>query len=129
MTYETLLAEYDEVLDITERPMKNEGLYADGCIWINEKLSTKRKACILAEEIGHYYTSTGNILDMKKMGNIKQELRARRWAYQKVVPVDRIIEAASKGYVEIWDMAEYLDVDEEFLRDCLMYYGILDISL
>ena len=128
MTYENLLAEYDELLDITERKMLHEGLYADGCIWVNKNLPTARKTCILAEEIGHYFTSSGDILDTKKPDNLKQELRARKWAYNKVVPVERIVEAAGKGNVTLWDMAEYLDVDEEFLRDCLMHYGILDIS-
>lgn len=34
--HEKLMAEYDD-LYIEERQMINEGLYADGCIWINEK--------------------------------------------------------------------------------------------
>ena len=37
--------------------------------------------------------------------------------------------AAFEGNTELWDMAEYLDVDEEFLRDYLIYQGILDIYL
>lgn len=129
MTYESLLAEYEEKLDVTERPMINEGLYADGCVWIKKDLPTNRKACILAEEIGHYETSSGNILDQSDIRNAKQELLARKWAFHKLVPCERILEAAEHGYVTTWDMAEYLNVDEEFLKDCLMHYGILDISL
>lgn len=127
--YEELLAEYDEKVDITERKMHNDGLYADGCIWIRENMTTNQKICILAEELGHYETSVGDILDQDSLDNRKQERLARIWAYEKLLPLDKIYEAASKGYTTTWTMADYLDVDEEFLKHCLVHYGILDISL
>lgn len=127
--YETLLAEYDDFIDVTERSMINDGLYSDSCVWINKEMTTARKACVLAEEIGHYCTSVGDILEQKNIANAKQEQKARVWAYQKLLSVDKILDAASKGHTETWDMAEYLDVDEEFLKDYLAWQGILDISL
>lgn len=83
----------------------------------------------MAEEIGHDKTSVGNILDQSDLNNAKQEQKARVWAYNKLLSVDKVIEAASKGYTTTWDMSEYLDVDEEFLKDYLAWQGILDISL
>lgn len=127
--YETLLAEYDGTLTIAEEKMINLGLYCDGYIWINSQLTTSKKTCILAEEIGHDKTSVGNILDQSDLNNAKQEQKARVWAYNKLLSVDKVIEAASKGYTTTWDMSEYLDVDEEFLKDYLAWQGILDISL
>ena len=124
--YEKLIAEYNN-LYIEERPMKNDGLYADGCAWINKDMKSNRKYCILAEEIGHYETSVGNILDQEKTNNRKQELTARKWAYEKILPIENIRFAVADGYTEIWDMAEYLDVDEAFLKEALRYYGILDM--
>lgn len=57
-----------------------KGLYCDGTVAISNSLRTqKEKACVLAEELGHFYTSTGNILDMSDTGNRKQEARARLW--------------------------------------------------
>ena len=127
--YETLLAEYDGTLTIAEEKMINSGLYCDGCIWINSQLTASQKACILAEEIGHDKTSVGNILEQRNLNNAKQEHKAHVWAYNRLLSVDQIIDAASKGYTETWDMAEYLDGDEQFLKDFLIYQGILDISL
>lgn len=124
--YETLLSEYEKELCIEERPMINEGLYCDNVIWINEKLTEPRRMCVLAEEIGHHETSVGDILDQKDMDNAKQELRARKWAYNKLLSLDMIIDAVSKGHAEVYDMADYLGVDEEFLRDFLAYQGFLD---
>lgn len=124
--YEELIGEYEQLI-IEERPMINEGLYADGCVWINKDMSANKKVCILAEEIGHYETTSGAILDQTNTGNRKQELIARKWAYNKVVPEEKISEAISEGYTEVWEIADHLDVDEQFLREALIYYGILDI--
>lgn len=124
--YEELIGEYEHLI-IEERPMVNDGLYADGCVWINQDMPTNRKACVLAEEVGHYETSSGDILDQTDTGNRKQELTARKWAYNKVVPEEKISEAISAGYTEIWEIADHLDVDEQFLIEALKYYGILDV--
>ncbi len=128
-TYEALLSEYGDKLNIEERSMLHDGLYCDNVVWINRNLPTSRKACILAEEIGHYTTSVGDILDIRDLDNARQELRARVWAFNKLLSVDQIVDAASKGYTEVYEMAEYLGVDEKFLRDYLVYQGMLDISI
>lgn len=127
--YESLLAEYGDSLIIGEEKMLGPGLYGDGCIWINSQMTTSKKACILAEEIGHDKTSVGNILEQSDIDNARQEQKARVWAYNKLLSVDKLLEAAAKGYTTTWDMAEYLDIDEKFLKDYLAYQGILDISL
>lgn len=55
-----------------------KGLYYNGTIGIDKNIETdKEKACVLAEELGHYHTSSGNILDQGDVFNRKQELRAR----------------------------------------------------
>lgn len=120
--YEKLLAEYDDALDISEHEMKSKGLYSDDCIWINKNLSEREKVCILAEEIGHYHTSSGNILDQNDMRNAKQERAARVWAYKKLIPEKDIWRAFEEGYTELYEIAEFLDVDEQFLRESLKHY-------
>lgn len=89
--YETLLdtAEQDgltvtEKFDLSDTPYK--GLYCDGVIAINHELETNaEKSGILAEELGHHYTSCGDILDLSSTDSQKQELRARLWAYNKMI--------------------------------------------
>lgn len=39
------------------------GLYFNGNIAIEKKLTQTQKTCVLAEELGHHYTTVGNILD------------------------------------------------------------------
>lgn len=126
--YEELIAEYENDLIIEERPIRNDGLYADNVIWIKKDSPAAKKYCILAEEIGHYTTTTGDILDQTTLDNQKQELKARRWAYEKILHIQAIISAIQNGCYEVWEMAEYLDVDEPFLIEALKHYGILDIA-
>lgn len=125
--YEELIAEYENELNIEEHSMVNKGLYCDNVVWINRKMSTAEKLSIVAEEIGHYKTSSGNILDQDSIANIKQELQARRWAYEKVLPLDLVMQAITNGLTEVYDLAEHFDVTEMFMRECLKHYRLLDI--
>lgn len=122
--YEELLAEYSEI-EVEEQHMKHEGLYCDGNIWIRRDLPTLRKACVLAEEIGHHETTTGVILDQREIGSLIQESHARKWAYKKMVPLEDIYMAFGSGYGQPYEMAEFLQVDEVFLRECLKSYGFI----
>lgn len=125
MTYEQLLAHSDEAgLVVREKPLKyNDGRIKGNRIAIRQNIETqKEKACVLAEELGHHYTSSGNILDQTKVENVKQEQRARMWAYNKQIGLYGIINAYKRGCRNIHEMAEYLDVTEEFLQDALNAY-------
>ena len=126
MQYEKLLIEADQHgIDIYEKPMqkRNKGLYCDKVIWINKHIQTSiEKACVLAEELGHYHTSAGNILDQKNLNNRKQEKQARSWAYEKLVPLEKIVQAHKDGPKNKYELAEYLNVTEAFLEESIKRY-------
>ena len=86
-SYEDLLKEYEDELDITERPMRIDGLYADGCVWINSKMPESRKVSILAEEIGHHETSSGDILNLDNIDNARQGAESQEVGVQKTYSV------------------------------------------
>lgn len=131
MTYEDLLDEaLVDGLVVKEKPLvAYDGLISGDRIAIRKDMTTVKKACVLAEELGHFHTTVGDILDQSNLDNQKQEFRARIWAYEKILSIDKILAAAAQGYTESYDMAEFLDVDEEFLKEYLAWQGILDISL
>lgn len=87
MNYEDLLNNVtEEKINLIEYPFKGnaKGFYCDGCIALNSKIKTeKERKCILAEELGHYHTSHGSILD-KSLNSIKQEHRARPLGLRKI---------------------------------------------
>lgn len=111
-----------EVIEVNFKG-KIKGLYYDKTIAIDSKIDTEReKNCIVAEEIGHYYTSSGNILDQGDIKNVKQEKRARNWGYEKLVPLEALIEAFEKGIRTRNELSDYLNVTEEFLKEAIQHY-------
>lgn len=100
-----------------------KGLYCDGVIVINQDIETNSERTeILAEELGHYHTTYGNILDLNNTENQKQELRARLWAYNKIIGLQGIVNAYKHGCSTLHDMADFLDVTEDFLSEALERY-------
>ena len=126
MTYEALLKQAEkESISIfeTDQIGKLHGLYVDNTITINSKLETNaEKACVLAEELGHYYTTYGNILDQNNVSDRKQERRARGWAYEKLVSMTSLIEASKQGIRNRYELSEFLGVPEWFIEEAIQYY-------
>lgn len=123
--YEALLDEAcKEGLTVKEKPLKyNNGRIKGKRIAIREDIETStEKACVLAEELGHHYTSVGNIIDLSDAQNRKQEHQARLWAYNKNIGLNGLIKAFEHGCRNRYEVAEYLDVTEEFLEDCVECY-------
>ncbi len=99
-----------------------KGLYLNGNIAIEKNMTSIEKTCVLAEELGHHYTTVGDILDMNNATNRKQEQRARAWAYNKMIGLLGIVKAYEYGCYSLHDTAEYLNVTAEFLDEALTYY-------
>ena len=99
-----------------------KGLYCDGVIAIREDMTIPEKTCALAEELGHHETSVGNILDMTSAVNRKQERQARLWAYNKQIGLIGLVRAFEHGCQNRFEIAEYLEVTEEFLEECIECY-------
>lgn len=124
MNYEDLLNEYaNEDLVIKEKPLQSSnGRIYNNRIAIRHDMNTVDKTCTLAEELGHYYTTTGDILDQTNVSNRKQEHRARMWAYDKLLPLQFFILAFKHGCRSIHETAEFLEVSEAFLLECVGAY-------
>ena len=126
--FEQLIKEAPVPVKYADLPAPIKGLYFEtgtghARILLNKKLrSTAEKTCILAEELGHHHTSAGNIMDLTDIRNRKQELRARDWAYRRLVPLGKIVEAYHEGVTSRHELAEYLGVTEEFLQAALKRY-------
>lgn len=125
--YEKLLDEACKdgiyVINYPFKSKKIKGLYCDGTIAIKDNIdTTTEKACVLAEELGHHYTSVGNIIDMEYTGNRKQERQARLWGYNRSIGLLGLIRAYEHGCKDKYEIAEYLDVTEEYLEDCINCY-------
>lgn len=123
--YEALLDEaHKDGLVVKEKPLKyNNGRIKGNKIAIRKDIDTNtQKADVLAEELGHHYTTVGNILDLSDSQNRKQERQARLWAYNKRIGLHGLIRAFEHGCRTRHETAEYLEVTEEFLQDAIECY-------
>lgn len=85
----------------------------------------------LAHELGHCVT--GSFYNRWASCDLRQkhENRADRWAIERLVPREQYDAALRNGCTEIWNLAEYFDVTEDFMRKvvCLYTYGNLAADL
>ena len=125
LTYEELLFEADsDGIIVKEKYIPGYGgrIYGNR-IAIHSELETSiEKACVLAEELGHHYTTVGDIIDLSDSQNRKQERQARLWGYNKMIGLRGLIRAFEHGCTSKHEIAEYLDVTTEFLNNAIATY-------
>lgn len=123
--YEKLLEEAnDSGLIVREKHLSGSDgrIYKNRIAISNQLKTTSEKACVLTEELGHHYTTIGNIIDLSDAQNRKQERQARLWAYNKQIGLRGIIRAFNHGCSNPHEIAEYLEVTEEFLHEAINCY-------
>lgn len=85
---------------------------------INNNIEEKE---ILAEELGHYYCNALYCLNSDNIQKKKCEYRAMKWAYSVLVPLSKLKEKIIQGY-NLYDLAEYFDVDIKYMINCIDFY-------
>ena len=85
----------------------------------------------LSHELGHCIT--GSFYNIHAAVDCRQrhENRANKWAIQTLIPVDALDEAIACGCTEVWELAEWFGVTEQFMRKavCLHVHGNLATEL
>lgn len=77
--------------------------------------------CVLAEELGHHFTSAGNLLPSRYFyrlwrSNIgRGEYKARKWAAEALMPGPMLKTALAAGSCEAWELAEEFGVTNEMV--------------
>lgn len=122
--YEDLLMEIDyvEIKDHIHLPDGCKGFYSDDLIFIDKNLSETRKAEVLYEELAHHKLTYGDILDQSNFNNRKFENYARRYGYENALPLNKIIDAYKYGVSSLYELAEYVQLSEEYVYTVLQHY-------
>lgn len=124
--YYKMLIEFDGLVEVEEVQFESErikGLCVGRNIAISSRLETPtEKLCILAEELGHFFTTSGDILDQAEPDNRIQEARARAWAYEFLIKPERLVAAYTNGVSNRYELAEYLGVTEWFLEGAVKHF-------
>lgn len=79
--------------------------------------------CVLAEELGHYYydcTYSPYCKDLQLIS--KQERKARKFAYNILIPFEDLRRAILIGKTSLLSLAEHFDVTGQFMSKCIAFY-------
>lgn len=121
---EKLMAEYPDLKYSFryDMPDKLSGLTINNNIYINGNNTYTTQVEVLAEELGHYETSVGNVIDEDPILHNKQEREARDWGYRKLVSPDGLIACWENGIDNIYDVADFFEVSVPYLLKCINMY-------
>jgi Predicted Zn peptidase len=84
--------------------------------------TTRERRCIMAEELGHHFTSCGSNIPREfyhyaaRLTISKTEHRALKWAAKYLIPRDKLCPAIENGVVHTWELADYFNVTESMIR-------------
>jgi hypothetical protein len=83
---------------------------------------SSREKTHLAHEIGHCIT--GSFYSALTPQNIRerQENRADKYAIRLLVPKDVLESAVAAGLTQVWELADYFGVTEEFMSKAITLY-------
>lgn len=121
---EELISQYPE-LSFEFEPMRKElgGLNIGNQITINSEISHEQQLQWLYEELGHAFTSSGDISHYHVGTNMLQEKRARVWGMKHHVPLTRLKELATERVDDDYEIADELGVRVDYLHDVGIMYG------
>lgn len=84
--------------------------------------------CVLAHEVGHYFTTIGTNEPMKtdtytkRMRTLKEETKADKWAVNYLIDTDLLIEYLSSHTLAIVeDLVDHFQVTEDFILKKLKF--------
>lgn len=122
--YEKMLMDYDhiKIKETNILPDNLSGLNFNNIILLNNKNKHIKKVEILAEEIAHYKITYGDIRDQSNILNKKFELKARRLGCELVITLDGIIEALHYGVHNLYGLADFFEVTEQYVLNAINHY-------
>ena len=92
------------------------------------KSNTIRMTEVLAEELGHHFTSVGDNIEPKnyfdKVNIDKCEAKALRWACNFLVPKDELIDELRKRPSTVDELADGLSVSRDILMQSFYYLSL-----
>ena len=91
-------------------------------IAIDQRLNVQQEREALAHELGH--CEYGGFYNRYSKYDIraKAERRADKWAFARLVPYGRLMQAVRHGVTDVWELAELFDVSCEFIHRAIAYY-------
>lgn len=99
-------------------------LYKDKLfVGLDNNISGAEERVCLAHEIGHCETCSFYNINSPLDVRGKHERRANVWAIKAMIPYADYIKALKQGETNIYSLADYFGVTEDFMRKVVEYYN------
>lgn len=76
----------------------------------------------MVHETGHLHTGALHKVSSPFQIVVQAEYKADADSFRRYLPVSEIADAMQKGYTEPWQLAEYFDLDEDYIKKALHYW-------
>ena len=73
-------------------------------------------------KLAHHDITYGDILDTNELWKWKFEHKARRLGFEKIIPLQNIVQAYQSGVHNKYELSNYLDVSEGYIDEVLEHY-------
>lgn len=117
-----------ENIDIIDFKMRNKAIigciddsYTIGLNYSNIDNSSEEKT-ILAEELGHYFTSSLYDSNSSLETIERKEFKSRKWAFKVLAPYEKLKQLYKEGCRYNYEFAEELGVTEDLIEKAYSYY-------
>ena len=84
--------------------------------------TVEKEKTVVAHECGHCFTGATHTVYSSYDIVEKHEYKANKWAVHRLIPPDELAHALRYGYTEIWQLAEYFGVTDDFVKKALLIY-------
>lgn len=92
-------------------------------IGLHRKLRGQAYREHLTHEIAHCATNSFYNEKTPCLTRGQCEHRAYKWQVHRLIPIKALRTAFKKGYVEVWQLAEYFNVSEDLIRKAIEIYA------
>lgn len=101
--------------------VRYHGYYSVGLNF--RRMNTLRQVrTAMMHESGHLHTGALHKVNSPFQLVEQNEQRADADSFRRYLPPDEILEAMHCGYTEPWQLAEYFDLEESYIRKALHYW-------
>ena len=76
----------------------------------------------LLHESGHYATGATHEVNSPFDLVEKHEYKADKWAVERALSAEELDEAVAEGHTDLWDLADYFNVTEDFMKKAVCWY-------
>ena len=125
------IAEDNGIRVVSGRIPKTKSIAVPGAVCLDRALCFDRaeERTRLAHELGHNMTWAFYRRDDPPYWKRRMENRANKWAICSIVTEEALYRAIREGHTETWDLAEYFDVTEDFIKMAMWYYHYGNLAM